>query len=290
IVCPWVPVIQDLIARLHRSLISIPPLDECSSGALALGDVAGDAQHFGRLIAIVDQSRAYIQRDSVAVPSDYFQLVSGRIVGGNFALDHPPRKFQMLRSDDLRNVHPAGFFTGVSREHFTCTVQRREVAREIVRVDYVVGVIKQVVVAALAFTQPMHRALSTPAFDQEDSDECSLKGNECEDADDPALVLFPGGQLLEADDAVGWQKSFADAPALKLAPVKHGDNRQGLDRDVLRPLTVCNPQGNFRCPGRSRRVNANLTANDSITDLPTDHPIDGDWRRSRNQAQDITGL
>src|SRR5438067_753978 len=118
-----------------------------------LPDVARDALHAHRLAVAQHEPRAHLERHAVAVPGDDIQLVDRRAAGHDLAAHHLAGELQVLGRDDLGKVHAGRLGRRVAGDPLGRPVDRREVARQVVRVDQVVGVLEEPAIALLALAQ-----------------------------------------------------------------------------------------------------------------------------------------
>src|SRR5207244_2712647 len=109
-------------------------------------------------------------------------------------------------------------------------------------------------------------------------------------ADDVPLIFFPKSWPLEFDDVAGRKLLFAYSPTLQLARIKHGVDRSDLDRHVWGPLAVGDLDGHLGDSGSARVIVTDVSAHNSLADLPACDSVDGDLRRLDNEGQDVDGF
>src|SRR5262245_8480517 len=152
--------------------------------ALALARVAGDALDGGRTPVFIHQPGVDFDRQAAAVFANDLDLVRDGIgLIGHPVGDRPADQLQMFGGDDLTDVHLQDVIALVSRESLGRHVERSESAFEVAGVDYVVGVIEQLLIARFGGTP---RDLGALAF--------------ADVADDPGEDAFAvRGVLAESD-------------------------------------------------------------------------------------------
>ena len=124
-------------------------LFEFPFGALALGDVTAVALHLHGLPVLVDQPGTDFNWNTAAILVDDLKLIGGCSPKGEFALGHLVGQIVAFGRHDLIHLHLERFLAAVADASLACSVQGGEISRQVVRIDNVIRILKQVAVAFL---------------------------------------------------------------------------------------------------------------------------------------------
>src|SRR5882724_5160546 len=125
--------------------------------AFAFCQIATHTLDTNRFALAIYKSRTNFEPYSTTTLRNDLELVNRRDLLISLLVDHLAGQGYALRGQHVHNIHLQGLFPAITRDLLATSIQRGEVSREVVRVDDVVGVLKEFPVALLIFLQCLLR-------------------------------------------------------------------------------------------------------------------------------------
>src|SRR5882724_1062349 len=125
--------------------------------AFAFRQIATHTLDTDRFALAIYKSRTDFKPYPTTTLRNDLQLINRRNLLISLLGDHLSGKGQELGRQHVHNIHLQRFLPAIARDLLATSIQRRKVSREVVRIDDVVGVLKEFPVALLVFLQCLLR-------------------------------------------------------------------------------------------------------------------------------------
>ena len=186
--------------------------------ALALGDVTAVALNLHGLPVLVDQPRTHFHRNAAAILVDDLKLVGGCSPRGEFSLGHLVCEVTPFGRHDLIHLHLERFLAAVADASLAGSVQRGQIARQVMGIDDVIRILKEVAITFLDddfVLQPAqdNACLLVYAPFQREGPSHGRQDHKSHSPESPQSALqCPEGRTLQDDNIFGRAKKEPERP------------------------------------------------------------------------------